>query len=334
MNTEIKNPKLPKQIRQQMAEIEEMEKNLPVNDEQDVDIDALLNEKEPLVEEKQQDNKDTEKPLENEKLENTVEVEEVSSESPKEDFEQKYKSLKGKYDKEVPDLHAQLKVLRAEFDALNAKKIVNEQLKEPEIKPRGKLVTDEDREEFGTDLLDVQRRVAQEVVEEYSKRLEEQNKSIDEIKSNVDKTGTDLEEMVFRQQLNKAIPDFDSINQDPKWIEWLDTVDPILQGSRREPAERAYKDRDINFISNYVNIYKQSLKPTPDDKSSEIEKQVDPGNIVSPDVRKNEKKRTLTVQQYDKLWRSVEALNKSKQYERAEKLEKELTAAFREGRII
>lgn len=327
---EIVEPKLPKQVEQQLNEIEEMEKILQSNDQQDVDIDALINSQGQEIE-------STEPKLPYQ------EEEKVNSEKLSEDFEQKYRSLKGKYDKEVPELHQQVRALSSDLNLLNNQiKNIEERKEVPKESENtmDNLVTDEDREEFGEDLLNVQRRVAQEVVREYTQKLEQQNQNIDKIQKDVNKTGTDVEDMVFRQRLNYIIPDFEQINQDKKWIEWLDTVDPILQSTRRVPAEKAYQNRDSDFIANYVNLYKQnceSFQQTPetlDSRQSEIEKQVAPSNSVTPDVRVNNEKRTLTQQQADKLWKSVKDLNMSGKYERAEKLENELTAALMEGRII
>ena len=90
------------------------------------------------------------------------------------DFKQKYNTLKGKYDAEVPRLHQQVKQLTEEISAFRKEMTAK---KEEPTKPKEKvsLVTDADREEFGEDLLNVQRKVAQEVAQDYEEKLEQQN---------------------------------------------------------------------------------------------------------------------------------------------------------------
>ena len=64
--------------------------------------------------------------------------------------------------------------------------------KEEPTKPKEKvsLVTDADREEFGEDLLNVQRKVAQEVAQDYEEKLEQQNAVIKALQEKLQKLVT------------------------------------------------------------------------------------------------------------------------------------------------
>ena len=79
-----------------------------------------------------------------------------------ETWQQKYKTLKGMYDAEVPRLHSDLRELRSQVESL--RRAAEAKPAEP-VKPTTpeKLVSDADVEAFGADLIEVQRKVAREV---------------------------------------------------------------------------------------------------------------------------------------------------------------------------
>ena len=65
-------------------------------------------------------------------------------------WKQKYKTLQGMYDKEVPQLHSEVKTLTKELEAL--KESLTKKAEETP-KQEQKLVTDEDVQNFGKTLL-------------------------------------------------------------------------------------------------------------------------------------------------------------------------------------
>ncbi len=74
-----------------------------------------------------------------------------------ETWQSRYIALKGKYDAEVPRLHADVRELKAQVDALRkASETKPVETKKPTVAE--KLVTDADVEAFGSDLIEVQRK--------------------------------------------------------------------------------------------------------------------------------------------------------------------------------
>ena len=326
---------LPKQVQAQLAELEELEKTLEAQKKP-----KLVKDEEVKPDEEQLD---TEAEVTEEPVAATPEPEEAKSAdtSPTDvadEFEQKYKTLRGKYDAEVPRLHQQVRDLNGKLDEL-AKSM--EAKPEPPTKSKEKVsyVTDADRAEFGEELIDVQRRVAQEVSQEYTERMEQQDAVIQKLQDQLAKTGNDVGEMSFTQRLHSVVPDFAEIDNDERWVAWLNEHDPMLRGPRRDQAAAAFQAGDAEAVLHYVNLFKESIaqpEPAPrDQRQSELEKQVAP-NRSANSVRTqsaNQNSKLYSSKEVDNAWTKVRALNTKGKYADAEKLEAELTAAYMEGRV-
>ena len=327
---------LPKQVQAQLAEVEELEKTLTAQTEEPKKKKA----KEPKVSEVKPEDTEAEVPVEAEVALEPVEAEpaDTSPTDVADEFEQKYKTLRGKYDAEVPRLHSQVKDLTAKLN--NLAESLAAKPKEP-TKPKEKVsyVTDEDRAEFGEELIDVQRRVAQEVSQEYTERMEQQDAVIQKLQDQLAKTGNDVGEMSFTQRLHSVVPDFAEIDNDERWVAWLNEHDPMLRGPRRDQAAAAFQAGDVEAVLHYVNLFKESIaqpEPAPrDQRQSELEKQVAP-NRSANSVRTqsaNQNSKLYSSKEVDNAWTKVRALNTKGKYADAEKLEAELTAAYMEGRV-
>ena len=325
---------LPKQVQAQLAEIEEIEKTLKAPQ------DSKKSKAEP---ETSEDTQDTEVEVSAE-IEEAPAVAEVTptDEAPKpveDDFKQKYNTLRGKYDAEVPRLHQQLKDLASELNAL--KKAQEEKPVEPiKVKEKVSYVTDEDRAEFGEELIDVQRRVAKEVAQEYEDRFEAQAEIIKQLQDQLKQNDSKVGEMSFSQKLGQLVPDFAQIDNDPRWVEWLNEVDPIIRDQRRVLAQAAFDTGDADAVAHYVKLFKQSLGE-PEAKvqekavrQTELEKQVSPSrSATTASTPTDRKSRVYSQREIDAGWNKIRTLNTKGQFAEAEKLEAELTAAYLEGRV-
>ena len=308
---------LPKQVEEDLKRIEEIESHLKApespGDTLDEDIDTDV------------------------KSEETAEVvTEPTVTEVTDDFQQKYSTLRGKYDAEVPRLHAQVKELSVKLETLNAQMLAKAEEK-PVVEEPVSYVTDADKEEYGEDLLAVQKRVAQEVGAQYEVQLKQQASMIENLTSKVEGNNSQVNDMTFDQALHRAIPDFASINNDPAWVAWLNEHDPILRGPRRNVAQQAFETNDIEAIAEYVQMFKATLAPVEelvDTRKKELEKQVTPTrNASGTHVPTDGSKKVYTPKQADKVWEKVRQLNQNASYEEATKLEAEISVAYVEGRV-
>lgn len=325
---------LPKQVQAQLAEVEELEKTLTARKEPQAEPDQT-----PDIEGEEADTA-AEVPVKAEQAAKPEKVKpaDTSPTDVADEYEQKYKTLRGKYDAEVPRLHQQVKELTGKLEEL--RKQVSEKPAEP-TKPKEKVsyVTDADRAEFGEDLIEVQRRVAREVSQEYEDRFERQEAVIKELQQQLKQTGSQVGEMSFAQRLNQLVPDFAQIDNDERWVTWLNEYDPMLNGPRRNLAQDAFNRADAEAVAHYVNLFKQSIKtvePAPKpDRKAELEKQVTPNrsaNSVSSKSAGKEAK-VYSEREIQGAWNRIRTLNTRGMYDDAAKLEAEITSAYLEGRV-
>ena len=87
---------------------------------------------------------------------------------PEETWERKYLTLKGMYDAEVPRLHAQLREVNTQVQTLIAENAAAKaRTPEPAPAPAQTLITEQDREAFGPDLLDLIERATEQKLAGY-----------------------------------------------------------------------------------------------------------------------------------------------------------------------
>ena len=250
-----------------------------------------------------------------------------------ETWQQKYKTLKGMYDAEVPRLHSDIRELKSQMDKLQRAAEAPKQ----ETKPAKaeKLVTDADVEAFGSDLIEVQRKVAREVAMEFRGELDAMKAENDKLREQLNATGNQVSEASFDQRLHRLVPDFQAVNVDPKWIAWLNEIDPLLRGPRMTVAQEAFNRGDAEGIAHYVGMFKQSItpvEPTPS-KAEEIARQVQPNRSAASSTPVSQKGKTYTDRDIQNMFKKAVELGSKQQHDEARKLEAEIDAAYREGRV-
>jgi uncharacterized protein YukE len=319
---------LPKQVEQQLKEIEALEKQLagdPVQPTDPVPDPEQPPESQPA--EPQQtapDPKPVEKPNEP-----------VNSEVPEETWQQKYRTLKGMYDAEVPRLHAQVKELQSYVTQLRDQ-IDNspKQAPQPTDSKKNSLVTDADVEAFGADLIEVQRKVAREIAMEFQSEIEALKAANTDLRKQIQHTGTQVGEVTFEQRLFQAVPDWARLNTDPAWVAWLDEVDPILRGPRRNAAQAAYNAGDAEAVAYYVQLFRSSTAaPVVDTRQKELERQVQPSRTATAQTPVSQKGKVYSTRDVEKMFLKVKDLNVAHKFDEANKLEAEIDAAYMEGRV-
>jgi len=323
---------LPKQVQAQLAEVEELEKTLNAQGE---------TKEKPEKEELKIVTEDTEVEVTSEQPTEVAAPEEAKptddSKKVTDAFKQKYSTLRGKYDAEVPRLHQQVKELNEQLSSIH--KGMEDAKKAESEKPKEKVsyITDADREEYGDDLIDFQRRVAKEVSQEYEGRFEQQEKVIAELRDSVANTGDQVGELSFSQKLNVLVPGFDQLDNDDRWVAWLNEYDPMSRGPRRDQAQSAFNTGDAEAVAHYVKLFRESVTPVEpgkSDRQTELEKQVTPNRSSSTSATKSAVgSKVYSGREIDAAWTKIRTLNTKGKIDAAAKLEAELTAAYMEGRV-
>ena len=250
-----------------------------------------------------------------------------------ETWQSRYIALKGKYDAEVPRLHADVREFKAQLESLRkAVETKPVETKKPAVAE--KLVTDADVQAFGEDLIEVQRKVAREVAAEFRGELDAMKAENEKLREQLNTTGSQVSEASFEQRLYRLVPDFQKVNADERWIGWLNEVDPLLRAPRKSVAQEAFNHGDAEAVAHYIGMFKASIAPAeqPSDKAAELEKQIQPKRSAT-NAPVSQQAKTYTDAQIQKMFQKSVELSSRGQRDEAMKLEAEIDAAYREGRV-
>jgi hypothetical protein len=144
-----------------------------------------------------------------------------------------------------------------------------------------------------------------------------------------------VSEASFEQRLYRMVPDFEAVNADPKWIAWLNEVDPLLRAPRSSVAQQAFNRGDAEGVAHYVAMFKQTVAPVEQkaDKTEELERQLQPNRGATSAPTASPKGKVYTNADIEKMFRKAADLGTKGQTDAAKKLEAEIDAAFMEGRV-
>ena len=192
------------------------------------------------------------------------------AEPPKEDpWEHKYKVMEGKYRAEVPRLAADNRDLRQKLDALTAQ---FESLKSQATEPAQSLISPEDREKYGDDLLDVIKRTAQEQVAAKDREIDDLKRRLDGVHHDTAKTA----EVTFYDRLGELVPDWVSINAEDGFLKWLDEHDEFTGKTRQELLSDAEIARDASRVARFFSKWKAEQTQSVATSQRALESQVVP----------------------------------------------------------
>lgn len=328
---------LPRQVEATLKEIEALEKQLsenappaaPAPEAQVVQPEATQGEAQPV-----------EAAPEPTKVEQPAEAtpeKPATPEVPEETWQQKYRTLKGMYDAEVPRLHAQVKELNARLDQLQRQQAEAPKTESKPAQPT-KLVTDDDVQAFGADLIEVQRKVAREVAMEFRTEIDSLKADNAKLREQLQATGSQVVEATFEQRLHRMVPDFSEVNADPRWIQWLDEIDPMLRAPRKVMAQEAFNRGDADGVAYYVDMFRRSTTTAEPSKAAaskaaELERQIQPKRAASATAPVSQTGKIYTNDDIQKMFQRAADLGGRGKLDEARKLEAEIDAAFMEGRV-
>lgn len=292
----------------------------------------------------------------------------ASGEPPKEGWEQKYRVLQGKYNAEVPRLqnqvreqHTQLQSFQSQLTAtqnllasLSAQRETAPAASTPATPPTAtKLVKDEEVKEFGADLIDVMRRV---VREEQASLLPEIDRRVAPVAQRVNQVAQATQDVGQRVAQNdqqsvlamlaSAVPNWQEMNEDPGFLEWLDQVDPFSGAQRGALLKQAYKAHDgsrvVAFFSGYLKEHAAVTPPAAPKVPAaapapqrNLEQFVAPGTpkTGAASTQDGSGKRVWSRAEIGQFYADVQAGRFKGTKEQRKQVETDIFAAQREGRI-
>lgn len=343
---------LPEQIRRQLEQVEEITKTAyPAASETSSTETAPTSEgtQTPPVEATQVQPV-TQAQNAGQSVSNVIPIE--SAPAPSDNWELKYRTLQGKYDAEIPRMQQQLRELAAQnvsyqqlLSNLNSS---NQQAPVQGTQPVQKLTTDKDVTDYGADTIDLIRRVTREELSPIIARLEGQlshfgsqmTNQVQQVQSRQILTA----EQTFFMQLGQAVPDWRTVNADPRFRAWLAEVDNLTGITRQTYLDDARQNLDVNRVANIFSKWRSEAGSAPASQpapkvnpASELERQIAPGKSRTdgaPPTNPNANKRTWTRDEISKYYDEVRRGVYNTRKQERDQIERDIFEAQRDGRIV
>ena len=257
---------------------------------------------------------------------------------PESKWESKYHTLKGMYDAEVPRLHADLREMKAQIQQLMADKAEAEAKLAAKPEPQKSLITEQDKEAFGPDLIDLIERATESKVATFREREAELVSEIKQLKSqlgNVSERQVVSDKDRFLMGLSQQVPTWEQLNTDPGFLEWLQQVDPVYGLPRQAALNNAYEVFDVSRVAAIFKTYIELTAPkqTQSTPKQDLQRQVAPTRSRSSappaaDVQNSKIYTQAEIEQFYNEWRRGYIDN-----DEAVRMEKEIIAAISQGRV-
>lgn len=249
-------------------------------------------------------------------------------------WRKRFETVQGMLNAELPKLNQQLKERDQRLEELEAK--MKEKTAEPES-----LVSDRDVEDFGSDLVDMVRRASTEVFDKrvsaltsaLEKRFAELTAKLGTVEGTVVQNETDR----FWGKVKSLVPNFDEVNVDPRWIEFLDTAPEFSVETYRELAGKAIATGDADKVAKLVKAWEATLPATKTKQKqqtnqAELERQIAPSTArASQPATANAGQKIWSAAEYEYVF-SNQARNERTTAE-LDALQQDAMRAVAEGRI-
>ncbi len=270
---------------------------------------------------------------------------------PDETVLQKYKTLQGMYNAEVPRLHQQNRELVGRLQ--NLEQLIASMSATPQASATPpsveKLVSDKEVEEYG-ESIDVMRKVSREELTPVAQRLAKIEAVLQQLQANVvpqvqavAQKQQMTSEQKFWSDLATAVPNWRQVNDNESFQSWLLEADPLTGITRQTYLEDAQRSLDAPRVSNFFRTWLEASGQAAVAQSagsvnaaaSELEKQVTPGRsraAGAPSPTTTAK--TYAPNDIQKFFNDVRAGKYKGREQERDRIERDIFAAQREGRIV
>ena len=267
-----------------------------------------------------------------------------------ETYAQKWRTLQGMYNAEVPRLHSQNRELNARVQQMEQLlSTMSAQQPQTAALPSEPVVTDADKEEYG-ESLDVMRRVTREELIPVAQKIAQIEKVLQALQTNVVPQVQNIAqrqartaEQQFWDDLATAVPNWRDVNENADFQTWLLDIDPLTGISRQTYLEDAQRNLDVRRVANFFKTWNEltgaAAVAQPTNRAApaattELQRQVAPGKSRNTGAPQSGNAKTYSPEDIKKFFADVrQGKYKGREQER-DRLERDIFAAQREGRII
>ncbi len=260
----------------------------------------------------------------------------------KDEWEHKYNSIKGRYDQQDETIRG-LNSRISELQGLLARAQAPAPVQTPNPDLTFGTITEKDREDFGADFIDVAQRAAAEKLSPEIKRLTQEIERLKGTVGNVaERTAKNAQQALY-DHLTEKLPDWRTINRDPKFIAWANLQDPLSGVIRMTMLRNAFDQGDgqrvlrffQGFLSDEAATAPADFKPDTQKGKVPLESFAAPGRATAPAAATPPgEKETYTNAQIAKFYMDVQkGVFRGNEAEK-DRIEKSIFKAQAEGRII
>jgi hypothetical protein len=242
--------------------------------------------------------------------------------------EQRWKVLQGMIDKKDTEIET-LRTLLAQMNT-------GPQAADS-VETQNALITKEDHDAFGGDLIDMVNRVTRatlasdmpRLLKAFDDRLARLEGSVQGVQQVTAKTAQDM----FFDALTSRVSDWEAVNVDQGFLSWLNEEDQFTGATRMELLQHAFGKQDVPRTAAFFQEYKRLVAPEVEPaRENKVAKLVAPGKAKTTASRvETGSKRTWTRTEIAKLYADKrEGRISAKQFD---ELERDIFAAQSDGRI-
>ncbi len=236
---------------------------------------------------------------------------------------QRYRALQGKYNAEVPRMHEQNRALETRIAQLEA----DAQAKAAAVPP-APIVSDADREVFGEDLMEAVDRIATARTAALRDELKHRDDVIARLEAQVTGVTEGMSKDAFFAVLDRALPQWEQINVDPRFNAWLRETDELTGLPRKAILDRHVDAADATLA---LAVFKAFLAQLPPPAANPLNNQVAPSRGSAGNAAPVDSAGSWTNASIQQFYDDVRRGRITP--ERAAQMEADLMSAVAEGRI-
>lgn len=290
-------------------------------------------------------------------LENEEEVEEVVEETteeveahepskPRTSWKQRYANYKASTDNTIYTLRKDNASLKVDLEGLHQEiSDMRDKMKEFQAKatehedPYKEVFTEDDVEVLGPEAIEVFKRALKTTNKssQSSQEVEELREELKRIKEDrrkqAHKEAASLEEESFEKfkgNLTKMVPDWQSIDVDPKFAQFIDDADEFSGLPRKVLFQRAVQGRDTQRVALF---YQDFIKTMPKSREQILASKVTPTGSQSSQASEDSSKKLYSLKEYERFMEDVIKGKYRGREKDARLLEAKYDRAFIEGRL-
>lgn len=254
-------------------------------------------------------------------------------------WEERYKALKGMYNKQVPELRQQVNDLTARLEDAIKRLDAAAATKPTPQEPPAPTADPQDVEAFGEDLVNMVKRTAERMfggaarqMHETLTRIDERLKQVESRLEGTSQTAITAAEQTFFDRLTRLVPNWEEINEDDRFKAWCLEVDPAFGVPRQRGLQAAQDALDADRVAAFLRAYLAVTTP-PKPAAPPVDSQVSPRAVASAPPPTPTNKPTLTAAQVESFYRDVAQGRYRGREAEQQRLEQVINEALAEGRI-